>query len=110
MFKENKQKMLEDARAKAEEEKKRKGNVKKSDGPDLASMPMKGDMWKNARATVEVRERALYKEYNARLMHFVRMKERWRSLNSDALNTQKDLNTFLKSLGAVPKTEDLAEV
>jgi hypothetical protein len=109
-FKENKQKMIEEARAKAEEEKKKKGGAKKSDGPDYASMPMKGDVWKNSRATVEVRERALYREYNARLHHYVKMQDRWRSLNGDALNAQKDLNSFLRSLGAEPQQEDLADV
>jgi hypothetical protein len=111
-FKENKQKMIEEARAKAEEEKRRRGSMagKKDGGIDPASLPVKGDMWKQSRATEKVRERALYREYNARLQHFVRMKESWRSLNSDALNSQKDLNTFLKSLGAVPKQEDLHDV
>merc|ERR1719335_410504 len=38
------------------------------------------------------------------------MKDQWKMMNSDALNSQKDLNSFLKSLGADPNQEDLAEV
>jgi hypothetical protein len=65
--------------------------------------------WKNYRMDADKRYKALSGELTRRVRHFVKSTDNWVSATRDCLKNQVELSRFMKSLGAIPASQEEIE-